>query len=421
MKIHGALLASLALLLAGCGTTYGSKNVFFGDQRVKHAQEAAGSDDRVIRIYFDRVGDLYPGAELPVDDVGLRQTSDQTLLEYFSRPSRTCTGGSPATELQRALCELQHIPGSAQRKVAWAGIQDQLFEEIAGRMARAVPASSPLVILIHGYRVGDAEKDYRKARAKVAQRVAGTERPVFLQVHWDGLTSPTPAFAWSRAQANGFLVGFSLRRVLRNVPQSTSIRVMTHSSGAFVLSSAVGDPGVSFGRHGTFSEEYEELRRNAAGSDKFPIIANRDFRAGMIVPATPPGSFAGGRHTDFGTRAEHTHAGVLAPVQLIVGANPRDIGVTKALLPGNWSLLGSTSLGTEFEYFCDLRRSLAARREPRIPAPVLVDMRSPEHQRAAYFWDTHDWSEYMDNDPMNTMLDLLFNELPGEGHSRCPP
>jgi len=415
LVLRMALALIAGALLSGCGTTFTSRNVFFGEQRGNHV--ASGGEADVIRLYFDRQGALYPDVQVPIADSELRMTRDQSLMEYFLRSNSTCSAGNDWTGVRRSLCQLPQTE-AGRRVEAWRAVQDELFTEAARTVRERLSAKPrPLFVLIHGYRVADAESDYRKVRAKVTAH-PNSGVPLFLQVHWDGLKSPTPAFAWSRAQANGFLVGLSLRRVLKNLSEITQVRVMTHSSGAFVFAATVGDPGAVFGALGNESTEYREFRENASGSDRFPIPRNADLRAAMVVPATPPESFAGGPHAHKEEKALHHHAGVLAPVRLIIGANPRDFGVTKAILPGNWSLLGSSSLGTSFNYFCGLRDAVLSRQGSAVPKPLLVDMRSPEHKKVL-LWDEHAWTEYLHHAPMNRLLDLLLDAVPGAGDERC--
>lgn len=393
---HRFVLTLALLLLSGCAN-FGGKNVFFG----KRIQEAQPSET-VLRVFFDSVGDIYPNKSLNINDAQMSRAL--TLRQYFSSENSACKTGDLVS-----ACGLAAIAQQDQRKAAWQKVQDEWFEMAAIDIAKATSQGRDLVVLVHGFRVRDADEVYRQARTLMQEAVKHNKPPIFLEVHWDGLTSPTAIGVWGEAQVNGFLAGLSLRRVLAKVDAATKLRVMTHSSGGFVISATLGDPGAVFGNVGLKSDLFAEFRANAAGSSKFPIPKNKDIRVAMVVPATPPASFAGGLD-----RLELRHPGLLADARLIVGVNEKDIGVSKGPINGALSWFGSTDLGQSLRAFCSLSAQLRSRPKGEMPpAPRLVNFEGSEPvTRAALFWEAHDWELYLQRSKMREMLTALFDEEP---------
>lgn len=392
-----------AVFLGGC-FNMGGKNVPFGCQI--QARPSASQD--VIDMYFDRVGDLYPDRSIEVDDGGIQAAL--TLKQYFSTsPPTSCRTAGEANG-SAGPCSISGMKDPA-RTVRWNTVQDQQFELAAKGLADRLKLKpqSPLVVLIHGFRVQDAGCAYADVRNRMDSHLAGRPKPVYLQVHWDGLYSPAPFGVWGEAQVNGFLVGLALRRVLADVPPEVPVRVMTHSSGAFVLSATLGDPAAVFGKRTFDSEEFAVFRANAAGSPRYPIPRSRDLRAALIVPATPAGSYAGGIGPD-----GHNHPGMLTPAKLVIGLNEKDVGVSKGPINGGWSLFGSTDLGQNAKAFCQLRNAFADPHRGRtLPEPALADFQnSPPRVPAGLFWDSHDWKHYMAREKMGSVFKLLFDADP---------
>lgn len=207
--------------------------------------------------------------------------------------------------------------------------------------------------------------------------------------------------------------------MLAKLHTDTKVRIMTHSSGGFVIAATLGDPGAVFGRVGRESELFAEFRANAMGSERFPIPSVRDLRVAMVVPATPAASFGGG--TDADGRA---HAGLISDAMLIVGVNEKDVGVSKGPINGALSIFGSSDLGQSLKAFCSMSAALSARPSgERPPAPRLINFQgSAPVTRAAVFWEAHDWELYLEREKMRQMIDLLTGQVvDAKGdESTCP-
>ncbi|MGX4643021.1 hypothetical protein [Massilia sp. SYSU DXS3249] len=390
-----------AASLAGCN--FGGEHVAFG-KRIQHSRPPS---QNVVDVYFDRVGDLYPDWSVKIVDRDMKKAL--TLKEYFSHGGNPTCARYNHTQASRELCAAGALDEPA-RSTRWDALQDRQFDALAKALgAKLRETRGPLVVLVHGFRVDDADYVYSDIQRRMNDYLGEDARPVYLQVHWDGLHSPTPIGVWGEAQVNGYLVGLALRRVLAEVAPETPLRVMTHSSGAFVLSATLGDPAAVFQKHVSDSAEFARFHANAAGTARYPLPRSKDLRAALIVPATPPWSYAGGIDED-----RQQHPGMLAPARLIVGLNAKDVGVSKGPVGGNWSLFGSTALGQDARAFCQLKASFAARAPGQAaPAPALVDFQGSPPVVRAWRWESHDWEDYLQRQKMRTVFGLLFDADPG--------
>ena len=394
------LLVMLLTLIAMTGCSpLGVKHVFFGDR----IQSAAVPNSPDFNLYFDRAGNLYPDRTVRVSDEAMKL--DLTLDIYFSRPTPHCAAANRVA-LSTKLCSLPAITDARKRRLVWQEIQDEWAATAAARLAAATrQQNASLFMLIHGFRVGQADEIYKQASQLVDRHRTQDNKLIFVKVHWDGLTSPTPLGAWGKAQVNGFLVGLSLRRVLADIAPTTPLKVLTHSSGAFVLAATLGDPGAAFEEHILASDGFSEFLSHSAGSARFPLPKSADIRAALIVPATPASTYVGGIDAN-----SQVHPGILTPAKLIIGLNEKDFGVSKGPVHGGWSVFGSTELGQSMNGFCTLKKGLANRvNGKKMPAPALVDFEgTPDKTSYLLLWESHNWENYLKRAKMATVLELLF-------------
>lgn len=376
------------LLLGGCAS-----NVYFNQRSIEKSSQLESEVPEseksfVFDIFMDHQGDYYPAPWVKGEASGLT---------------------------------------AQKRDERWDDIQQGYILKVANSVVSALQSANtegerPLVILIHGFNVDDANRVYAEVRCAVKNLETGAADPVFLQVHWDGRkTKGVRRFgAWSGAQATAPLVGLKLRPLLNAILEQrpkTPVRILTHSAGAVAVAALIGnsssalslaDPDREKGCKRTYAHFCNHIRDNVG---PFRPPAAVDLRIAMLAPATPPNSFS-----EVFPLSGH---GVLAPnVTLIAGINPNDFATTKGFLPGSANPLGSTALSNERKSFCALRKGIERmRRSPIEPNNVTVHLLDFSNStqcddRTMLFWEKHDFSCYLKREKMGNAWKLLFN-LPG--------
>lgn len=290
----------------------------------------------VVRVVFDAEGSPFPASKV-VELSGL-ESCDLSLRNYFS-----ANGMEYSAE---GTCR-----------------------EIAREVNRQCAAGKTLVILIHGInnKYSEARGTYAVARAMVQETCPSSY--VFLEVYWDGLTG-NPIGAWGRARQNSKWAGLGLRAILNDLDPSIPTRVLTHSRGAAVISSALWNLPLG--------ENPEADRRFQDRQQALPVPSRPAMRVGLLVPAMDPADF------DSCTAAFD---------RLVLGINEDDPAVGKGLVPASWN--SSTLLG------CDLG-SFEISVRPRFEEgrAFAVDFSGSEE---------HDFKHYLVRKPsVERFLPLLF-------------
>lgn len=389
-----------AFALNACGA-----NVIFTDR-----QRHPSPDPSVVSIIYDRSGSLYPSASVHVSESALRQNRpgaperELRLSTYFEDER------SAGTDIWRSL--LADAGVSPETDVsfttAWdavqAGIRKRAADQINLRTRGDGTARRPLVILIHGFNNTKEEAFawYQLTRDTVRRRVPDA---VFLDVHWDGLTTSLPPFVWGSAQYNFPLVGLEFRRLLNAVDSMTPVRVLTHSSGGPLIASTLGDASAPLPADDAEYLRYRSLVTATTGEYRPPVFV--DFRVGMVVPAASPTTFAKFRPSTNG------------PDRLIFGINRGDVAVTKAVLA--CTAFGTTCLGADPSTYCtDVVPVFAGNPHTRL---YLIDFSgAANNTRSWLFWDDHSMEAYFKRDPMRRLLNLLFGGAasdPGDADAIC--
>ena len=206
-----ARLAGILLLLSSllaCASQHvrftreGGNPPFAGGE---HSYPGDGFQDKdnpdILRIAFDRNGDLYPDpSKTPIDDARL-ELSNHSIRAYFE------TIGQPYDPVEIA-------------------------REFAGRIEEACEGGKTLVVLVHGINniYPGARRSYELARMRIRKQPEGRE-VVFLEVYWDSLHG-NPLSSWGPAREISKWVGLGLRGILRQLPDTIPLRALTHSRGA---------------------------------------------------------------------------------------------------------------------------------------------------------------------------------------------
>lgn len=381
------------------------KQVFFDD--------CMRRNDAAAAFYMDRYGDLYPPGDVSLDVYH--------FINVKNGPRPYVRPGSPdfarlkslyAWKAKRApgddtewpsLLTYTGVVASGNFDADWAAVQGVLRKGEAQRISALGREYDDVVLLIHGYNNDHAdartwydcvESNFRDEGARHGRRVA------FVRMYWDGLKGKTPFFVWDNAQYNGYLVGLELRRLLSNVDGDTPLRVFTHSSGAYVITNALGDASAG-AQVKKMLETYPD--RSAGTAPGYaPPTQLRDLRVAMLVPAQPTNAFA---HylLDVGTGQSDPGKRALVPQRLILGLSKRDFATNKVgLVPCGWK--GATCMAVKIKESC---KKIAE--DLQIAPPQILAVNFAKQG----LWHPHAVQAYMEDDEWSELARALLAADPG--------
>jgi hypothetical protein len=361
-----ASLLTLLVMLAGCATK--TQVLYSGDQR----------STPQLSFFMDRAGDLYPPASVPVDDsemLATRSAGDFATLRatYREKAKESKSHDWPA------LLSATGVTSGGSFEQDWEHIQAALQTDLAGRITREASDADGIVLLIHGFNntYAEATEWYEFVEADLSRYAASKGQDLaFVRMYWNGLTGSPPSI-WTAAQANGPWVGLGLRRVFNRLPTHIPLRVFTHSSGAFVMTNALGDGSSAFPDMG------EPYFTRVQGGDGHPIPTLSNIRLAMLVPAQPL--------TAYGEFIREDGVFGLTPNRVVLGTSRRDFATGKARFFTPCWLYGATCMTVKPRKACELVWGDLQKK------PILVDftqplLRSHPHEVNAYRKDP-EWAE----------------------------
>jgi len=364
-----------------------SKNVYFNKQIYATKNNLVSqADNGIIRTYQDRLGYFYP------DDVS-RSSSGLEDISY----------------------------GNEYWEKSQIKIETNLAKIINNNLDDP-KSQKTLVILIHGFNVKSAEPTYSYVRDIINSFNKWENGITYWQVNWDGMSGGffSQTNAWKVAQANGPLVGLRLRGVLNQVIEKNpdvKIRILTHSSGAFVAASLLGNNtnALSLAKNCSGYYQFFCLNIRETQSNKpYRVPQPKDLRLGLIAPATPFNSFAMLPTTPDSAYERGSYDGLLVKkMKLIVGTNSKDYAISKFILSSAFH--GATSLGMGGQNCRNLLSGLGDMRldpinQRNIDAECINFAFSSTYNESEYiFWESHDLSVYLQRDMMPKFLKSLFD------------
>ena len=355
-RVRLALLAPLIVALSACASTH---RISYFD-----AIAAAPADD-VMRVYVDGFGSVYPREPLAADSIADYHWNG-SLFEHFAEGNSPCRAELMASEV-RSLCEAIERAGSDDlskdareyaRLSAWYDSQLSLWrtrgETIAARALKQ--GNEPvIVVLIHGFntRFSEAVPDFVEARRLVKQTLGENQRALFVEVFWDGCAIPGGVRCWAKAQGSGPLVGFYLRPMFNAMNDAlaqsgarANVRMLSHSSGAFVIGSTVGNPGDVLPLLDDEKDfAYQRFADNAAAKDGvYRVPQFDDLAIGLLAPATTVKTFSG--------QMDEAREGMMTRgARLLYGINPDDEVITKGFL--GCQRFGVTCMASSYANYCE--------------------------------------------------------------------
>ena len=330
------------------------RQVWFGALQQTHLADTGN----VVRIYFDKQGNLYPAKKLfiPYKNFFDPHKGKKTIsenphsgnLEYFYTTNKQglkelssyyTLNGTAITSAKDSFYAVQQV---IRKKII-----EQLNSINSGEILKSI------IVMIHGFNDNDPTGDYQLMRDAIRNNGYEKGRFIYLEVFWDGLTTnqgnPVYENIWKRALQNSAYVSLGLRQILSHVDHSIQIRIITHSLGASIGTGALFNTETKWNRNG-FRKVGKKLKAdfgmNYFDEQKSISTPMNNIRLGMIAPAIP-GYIT---FTDFNNRSRDISISENNINKIVVGYNENDFAVTKRFL--NMDLaryFGSTSLGCNYK------------------------------------------------------------------------
>jgi hypothetical protein len=291
----------------------------------------------IIKLYYDREGELYP------PDVHV--TPYYFYLQQLKK-SKTKQSNPEFATVESALTRYDSLSKDFVRKQyhledkdsirLFRRLQNILQKNVILQMKKSMNEKKckHLIFLIHGFNDPAPDAYYFSLRSDI--NAYTKEKPTYVEVYWDGLTSlgahPALAGIWEYAQTNSAKVGLGIRKILNNIDTDTKITILTHSLGASVATHILFNPF-------TWPEKFQEKLEADYQSDKIPTPQQNDIRLGMLAPAI-------GGTDEFNFINNTVPTGTTTHLKiLVVGYNHYDYAVTKGGLFPRW--FGNTSFGAD--------------------------------------------------------------------------
>ncbi|WP_407353360.1 hypothetical protein [Luteimonas sp. R10] len=379
------LLRAAACLWLLVGLPAQAVNVVFTD-----AERSADG----LAFHMDRAGDLYPPGNVPVNTAAMLNGDDKRPAVNLADPEFAGLKGLYRWESARnspnwqALVRHAGITPSRDFDLDWLLIQQALRGAVVDRID-ALQAPD-VVLAIHGFNNTHAESIgwYQLFEADLRRR---NPRAEFVRMYWDGLSYGKGPGIWGEAQYNGPGVGHQLRRILNRLRPDLPLRVFTHSSGAFVLSNALGD-----GTGGFDPDDLSDAfmaRAGGAPGYEYPSQLE-DLRIAMLVPAAPLSTFANFRQGERGA----------IPVRVILGTSRKDSATSKFWARCRWS--GDTCMSNKPRKACAWVREGLGIDPPRL---AVVDFHRPF---GLFHYHGHGVDSYIEDPEWVQLVSQLFDERP---------
>ena len=332
-----------------------------------------------IKLHIDNFGNLYPG-DGSFKNYNVKRDIPGGLYNHaVDRRSNLCKQIDPTVEIEGvALCEAVPEEGCDTEKNkcpvtnAWKAQQTKLWLKAANKIYKTASVgetSKTLVFLIHGYNTDDASKEYEIAKRRIEDIYRDKDNLLFIEIHWDGFYGELAdgIRIWGIAQAAGPLVGFQLRQLFNGIIDefskkdeltSLKVRVVTHSSGAFVIGSTFGNPTAAqplLQKSNGTDLDWELFQKNVnPTSGKYVIPKMTNLRVGMLAPATPTNTFAAYQIDEKGnikTDINKALGWLAREAVLIFSVNEHDKVLNKFFLIPSY-YIGATTTGADIGFFC---------------------------------------------------------------------
>jgi hypothetical protein len=240
----------------------------------------------VLRIYFDRYGDIYPGNGLYINNRDFLPEKNRNginsarLESYFTL--------HPAY-LQN-LASLYQYPLSSDPAADYKQLQEKIMGTYKIQFQQLIKTyqTKRVVVFIHGFNDPNPTGAYQELRNFIrSERHDEHHEYLYIEIYWDGLTAnsgnPGTAGIWGKAQFNSRYVCLGLRTLINrlNVPPTLPMTIITHSLGASVGTGFLFNTRSKW-KDGINSPVFKEIK--TLSEEPTPSMR---IRLGMLAPAIP--------------------------------------------------------------------------------------------------------------------------------------
>lgn len=352
-KIKNSLVILLIIALYGCNPR--SNQVWFTELQAAHEVQ----QQSVERLYLDKNGHLYPSKEIDIlykefyDPFEKGKTHQNKLISgslehyftgLFSNYGKIETLKSDYDYEKRSK-QLKNRYGLAEElgmQQTFDSAQLSILKESSQYLNSELNKSSSktLVVLIHGFNDPNPSADYNRLRNRIGTIVEDNDF-VYLEMYWNGLTAnqghPGKSKIWGAAQYNSCESAVTLRLLLNQITKGTNVRIIAHSTGASLATSALFNTTSKW-------NDVNKFPRYSKLLEGIPAPNHLKIHLGVLAPAIPGVS----TFLDFNKRGDSNFSVAKNNIEkVIVGYNCNDYAVTKRLFGKDYlsNKFGSTSLG----------------------------------------------------------------------------
>lgn len=254
--------------------------VQFAEAKAK-MQQAPYNDPNVFRLYFDRMGFLYPDYNLT--DAQLKASYSMLKGVYFND-----------NKLYNSICEAYRVKPKADVENLSTDndpLQDAIVNGAAAHINEMSKNYTRLVVLIHGGNkapMGEdgSGADFDKMRNTISNRLPG-EKIMYVEIYWDGCHDNSATMAnmdkvWENAQIASCNAGLELRRIFNKVKKD-KVYVVTHDLGASVATAAL----FNVHKFRTTAETNPDLAFEKLYDNNKYQTPSGVYKVGMLAPTIP--------------------------------------------------------------------------------------------------------------------------------------
>lgn len=340
------------IALYGCNPR--SNQVWFTELQAAHEVQ----QQSVERLYLDKNGHLYPSKEIDIvykeffDPFENGVTHNNELisgsLEHYFTGLYTKRGNIESVDkynYKMRSKQLKNKYGLSEElgmQQTFDSAQLCILKESSQYLNSELnkSTSKTLVVFIHGFNDPNPSADYNRLRNRIGTIVEENDF-VYLEIYWNGLTAnqghPGKSKIWGPAQFNSCESAVTLRLLLNQITKGTNVRILAHSTGASLATSALFNTTSKWKDINKFPR-YSKLLKD------IPAPNHLKVHLGFLAPAIPGVS----TFLDFNKRGDDNFSVAKNNIEkVIVGYNCNDYAVTKRLFGKDYlsNKFGSTSFG----------------------------------------------------------------------------
>jgi|GEM_PF-4619801 len=257
-----------------------------------------------VDVFLDAYGTLYPETgygTFSADEAyeGLARYGGDLAWAFGENGSVLCQKAAGGDV--KKMCDATPSSSELVQDEMWLNKARQILDGFSPTDGRP----NDIVVFLHGFNVTDPRSDYDKMIKRIQKSDLGDRERVYVGIYWDGggyNSGVRHITKWTRAQYTGPVVGFEMRRLFNAIQEVSeersidqpSIRLVSHSSGAFVSGAIFGNPYSALPALREGEDIYAQFKANRlASTGRWRIPQITDLSLGYIAPATGSWTFTG--------------------------------------------------------------------------------------------------------------------------------